>query len=1291
MGALERLARDVDYLKRAERARHGQLGAASLEDQAIEIHDADGATVGIVGRQPDGTYTAASTGGPTPPAPTAPGARAGAGVLTVSWDGGFLGADGQPDPMTVAPMDFSRVEVHVSRDGEAFEPTRETFKGTIESPRGGEYPHGPLYEAGEYWCRLVARSQSGKESPASPAVLVVVDVADVAVEMARLEEALAEADAALEQLRASMAELEGADLPELREALESAQERLAAAEQEIGDAFGQLGEIPGQIDQARQEAITAAAQDAEAKATAAREAAEAAAQQLVDAIESGASPEDIAALQEYADQAAAAAQAAAERAAQAAADAALEAAKRDATEKADAARQAAVQRAQEAQTAADQALSAAEQLALDVAGKSSIIVSATAPEPDGSVLWVDTTDGNRQKVWRDELGAGPRENWLRNPTGTGPLFVAAFSNNSAGETSVHEEDVRQWRRLTWTRSQASGTTLVNSGLNVHSAYAYPGRQIAGQSFSASVLMRTSRTASQMGLYLQFINAAGTNIGNNLVAQALEPDTWTRIEVNNRTAPEGTDTVRVLAYGIGPGQWQAGDTLDVAELLLEPASAAGPWFSGDSLGARWEGAPHSSASIYPGPDWVEVQDSRIAAALADAEQARAEANAAHEAAGSAAEAAAAAMDRAGAAGDAAEEARELADGLPKVLHGTTPPAGTAPDGSIWWEHAPVSGRPASDVSGPVIGQWARVAGSWVSTPVRSEAIANLDVGKLTAGAAEIAQVVAQRIAAATGQFLELDVGQLTVTGTSRLADVVAERIAGEIAQFLRLEVGQLIAGSGVLDEAVINRLFADVVVAGMAQAEAFIGENALLSGAVTAAKIHASEELTAKIAAFLRVQAEHMAADAIDGMTITGATVQTSHEHPKTMLDETGFHITDADGSDVVNLTGTPEETGGNYLGILAPDGSTLANISDEGMVSGQGLNIAADPEFQGLPLLGDLASWESPALNAPAGWLDMMPRGVVAWGQVNDIDGRGVTNGEMALMELSAELRANRRYMINVVPLGVRIAGGHRARMHVRYTTDGTQPRFGSSTLRQWPFTTYGLSNTHVDSMGGAFAYSPGGNWHVRFLLTVFCSGEAVVDPDWSQHASMWVEDIGPSVENTAVARSDRNSDPAPPSETIRNYTKRYWATGGRTYYTSGGWRNQNTQYVYQGQMPGMGGVRSAILFPNMTGDLSGAEITSMRAHVDFSHWYYSAGGDAQIQLHGLTSLPTSMPSMEHGWTEYRIPKPGSRTFGIPSRYWDRFKSGALRGIGLGDTSPSLAEYGYGHWDRAYIEVRYRK
>ena len=124
---------------------------------------------------------------------------------------------------------------------------------------------------------------------------------------------------------------------------------------------------------------------------------------------------------------------------------------------------------------------------------------------------------------------------------------------------------------------------------------------------------------------------------------------------------------------------------------------------------------------------------------------------------------------------------------------------------------------------------------------------------------------------------------------------------------------------------------------------------------------------------------------------------------------------------------------------------------------------------------------------------------------------------------------------------------------------------------------------------------------------------------------------------------------------------------------------------------PAVGGVQSIATFPSMTGDLSGATITSIRAYFYFEFWYYNSGGTARIHLHGASSLPSSKPSMTYAVSSWSWPKPGGRWVNIPSSFWNGFKTGAYRGVGLGDTSPTYTEYGYARGSATKLEIKYKK
>lgn len=139
-----------------------------------------------------------------------------------------------------------------------------------------------------------------------------------------------------------------------------------------------------------------------------------------------------------------------------------------------------------------------------------------------------------------------------------------------------------------------------------------------------------------------------------------------------------------------------------------------------------------------------------------------------------------------------------------------------------------------------------------------------------------------------------------------------------------DVGKLVAGSATIKEAVVQKLWAEVVVAKMVVADEFIGENAILTGAITAPKITASEELWAKIGEFVKIRAEQLEADAIDGMVITGPNIRTAASGARVKLYAGGLSVYDSLDDWQVRLT--PD--GSSFKGDLEAE-SLVANGAAE--------------------------------------------------------------------------------------------------------------------------------------------------------------------------------------------------------------------------------------------------------------------------------------------------------------------------------------------------------------------------
>lgn len=100
---------------------------------------------------------------------------------------------------------------------------------------------------------------------------------------------------------------------------------------------------------------------------------------------------------------------------------------------------------------------------------------------------------------------------------------------------------------------------------------------------------------------------------------------------------------------------------------------------------------------------------------------------------------------------------------------------------------------------IVAEWRWDGASWERMKVTSEQISNLDVGKLTAGSANIAEVTARKIASDVGRFLEITTDQLTVTGNASFVNATAHHVWSEIitageGEFEQIKAGMLAANS-----------------------------------------------------------------------------------------------------------------------------------------------------------------------------------------------------------------------------------------------------------------------------------------------------------------------------------------------------------------------------------------------------------------------------------------------------------------------------------------------------------------
>lgn len=270
------------------------------------------------------------------------------------------------------------------------------------------------------------------------------------------------------------------------------------------------------------------------------------------------------------------------------------------------------------------------------------------------------------------------------------------------------------------------------------------------------------------------------------------------------------------------------------------------------------AAKAAAELAAAADASTKADAAEAAAKADAAAALGRANDAHTLAGT--------------AEDNAQAALTMAGSKARVTYSTTAPTGTASVNDIHRRQPTAAETSAGASAGDIMQEWRYASGGWQEVKVSSTAISNLDVGKLTVGTGVISDLVAEHIAARSGQFIELDVRQLNVTDMALLKEVVAE---------------------------------------------------AFWSKVVTTGVLYAIERIiTPELIALESITTELLNATAIDGMTVTGALIRTAPTGQRMQFDIDGLKAFNASNQETARIEA---DTGGISVGL--PDGAKAFMVS----------------------------------------------------------------------------------------------------------------------------------------------------------------------------------------------------------------------------------------------------------------------------------------------------------------------------------------------------------------------------
>lgn len=444
-------------------------------------------------------------------------------------------------------------------------------------------------------------------------------------------------------------------------------------------------------------------------------------------------------------------------------------------------------------------------------------------------------------------------------------------------------------------------------------------------------------------------------------------------------------------------------------------------------------------------------------------------------------------------------------------------------------------------------------------------------------------------------------------------------------------------------------------------------------------VGAPESVAAWLGQFIRVQAGMIEANAVEADSIAAGAIQAHHldiedTDPvtgfKVTLDAHGIKLFDGDGQLVAAFSNDDI----NVLRVIDSTGNTLGGIDQDGVVTGQ-LGDFADLNVGGQPL------------TAPGGLLWDMPWGRIdgSYGQRN-ISGFRTQDREYGFLEIGAQVRADRDYVVTVLPFNVWNEPSQTTYFRLRYTYGDNVPTVSSSIIDAMGGRDAQTAETNLLTFGGSFLFQPAFTTQANILLTIGSETGIRVPGSPLGQVRVWVEDIGPRMVNGGRDRNSRlpvagGTPPAEPTTTVRSRRTANWAPSDfRSYEGSGStysWPGRTSQYLFQGQSPvGAGILTSIATFGTNYTFLDGATITESYVTARVAHTYNNSGAVFQLMLHGNTTPPGTRPSRT--FVTNKTAKAGTTLkIPIPSSFYAGIADGTYRGIGFGNMASGLGYYGY--------------
>ena len=1177
-----------------------QLSNSSIDNVGVPVYDADGNLVAQVGKQADGTWGAPPLNGPVPPAPAGVSFEGGPGVVNVTWSGDYV--DG------AAPLDFDTLEVLVAG----------TRAGALSNRSGGS---------------LVVSAPEGSQVVSARVRTLVprysVETAGVVVQVGPPPDAL------FEEAKESIAAAEG-DIQAAKDAIAA---EIAAREAALADALDQLAQLDGKL---------------------------------------GGLP-DSAELEEVRQQVAAA-------------QAAVEAAQADASA-AQQAVQAAAEQAADAQAAADTANANALAAAGIAADKGRIFYQADAPTGDDrspNNLWIDSDNG-RVHVWNGTAWEESQSEDLRDAAQAAVAAQQAAqaadqkAQDAAAAAAAADAKAQAAQGTADAAQQAAADAQQTADDAVLDAREAHNAAVAAQERAAEIradlaagpsvwedpsfergggilesitanaqISRTDEWAASGAHSIKYVSSGtGGNVFGTYVRIPAPPDRWYCLTA---TVHAGGDDQRWNTT------WdcRVADTNNGADLLqyilsgtdgyvTVPAgqTVTKTWFFKSVPGTRfmrfWTGLHSSYNQAANAGQVVYLDDFR----LVDVTESYPQFLAAQQAADAAAQ--------------AAEEARQLAAGKPDMddvqqaitvsangknaitVSTAAPTSGTpgAVVGDTWWQ---------VDGAGDIFGQWSWTGSKWAARTIKSEVIANLDVGKLT------------------------------VTGTSRFTEAVVDRLFADIFTAHKITANEITIAAldkdGNLEPGSVRGVH--------------IGDGQVSANKITIVGNPDDPDeagLVANIASIMELAVENLVvtegAEINEGVIlklasemITAGVLRTAEAGQRVVINTSG-----------IVMYGLDEDDQEFELVRIGPSGENLITAGDT-TISPAGVQ-APSGEFDEIAVGGeDLHEILWP-----------LPRGVVARGW-NEVGGRSIgPEGETELGEITVPVENDRAYSLKVEPMSVYLPTGGRLAFQI-YIEKGFKgnsapaPTRSSRLYRSTVWRDSGGDRPMVVVQGNWLAWEDedATEWRLLFTLRAYDSNSAGAvysnSRPYSAALAVSVEDVGPFAKDIMTNRTGTTAAPKPPPPAPKRYKKTYSSTSFHTYNAND--TNAGTPDVVQGLYAGGPSRlrrRGGWKFPSFTNDLSGATVEKVEMYIYMNHSYYTAGSTVNVATHS-GNISNSLKSFRQitGWKRNT-----GRWITLPSSLYNGFKNGSYKGVGVISTNSYAEQYARFNGSGAKIRITYVK